>query len=99
MDTITGTTVVKQTKRNLRIWIEGSRLEKAGFTWHTPYLRTMEPGKITLTLGDSPLKVAGRKRGEKEIPIIDISLANMEGFTAGETVTTTFTPGKIVIQK
>ena len=96
---LTAKTKVKQTARNLRIWIEGAKLTEAGFTWHTPYQRKMETGKITLTLGGTgPLKTAGRLRGEKEIPIIDISIANMEGFTAGQELTVTYTTGKIVIK-
>lgn len=95
----TAKTKVKQTSRNLRIWIEGKRLSEAGFNWKKPYQRKMEAGKITLTLGgNGPLKVAGRMRGEKEIPIIDISIANMEGFTAGQELTVTYTTGKIVIK-
>ena len=97
------TTKVKQTARNLRIWIEGRMLTEAGFTWHTPYNRKMEVGKITLTIASdvSPtrgLQVAGRMRGDKEIPIIDISIANMEGFTADQELTVTYTDGKIVIK-
>ena len=99
MDTLTSKTKVKQTKRNLRIWIEGQKLTAAGFTWHMPYMRTIKNGKITLTLGgESNLKVAGRNRSGKELPIIDISIAELEGFTAGQELTVTYTSGRIVIQ-
>ena len=87
----TSTTIVKQTTRKLRIWIEGNRLSACGFKWHKRYTRTITKGVITLKLDDNgPLKVAGRKRGEKELPIIDISLTEIEGFKAGQTVTVTY---------
>lgn len=92
-------TVVKQTARNLRIWIEGSKLTESGFSWHTKYSRSIENGVITLKVDSSGLlKTAGRKRGEREIPIIDISLATLDGFTAGQEVVATFTLNKIVIK-
>ena len=99
MKALTTNTYVKQTKRNLRVWIEGSKLAKAGFNWHTTYSRTIENGVITLRVdANGSLKTAGRKRGEKEIPIIDISLAEMQGFNVGQQVIATFTENKIVIK-
>ena len=99
MKTLTSKTRVKRTSRNLRIWIEGQRLAKAGFTWHTVYSRKIEDGKITLTLGgDSNLKVAGRNRNGKELPIIDISIAELKGFTADQELEVTYTSGRIVIK-
>ena len=99
MKTLSTNTIVKQTKRNLRIWIEGQKLAKAGFNWHVKYSRTINAGVITLKIDPTgSLKTAGRKRGEKEIPIIDISIAELEGFTAGQEVTATFTANKIVIK-
>ena len=99
MKTLTSTTKVKQTSRNLRIWIEGKKLTEAGFIWHMPYMRTIKDGKITLILGgEGKLKVAGRNRNGKELPIIDISIAELEGFTAGQELTVTYTAGRIVIK-
>ena len=99
MKTLTSTTKVKQTKRNLRVWIEGKKLTEAGFNWHTVYSRKIEDGTITLTLGgESKLKVAGRNRNGKELPIIDISIAELEGFTADQELTVTYTSGRIVIK-
>lgn len=101
MKTLTATTKIKSTSRNLRCWIEGKKLTEAGFIWRMPYQRTIKNGVITLTLGgEGKLKVAGRMRGEKEIPIIDISLSPtaMEGFKAGQTVEVTYTAGRIVIK-
>ena len=99
METLTTNTYVKQTKRNLRIWIEGSKLGKAGFNWHTKYTRSIANGVITLTVDtNGTLKTAGRKRGDKEIPIIDISLSSMEGFDVGQQVIATFTDNTIVIK-
>lgn len=99
MKTLTSTTKVKQTSRNLRIWIEGQRLAKAGFNWHVKYSRTIANGVITLKVDpNGTLKTAGRKRGDKELPIIDISIAELEGFTAGQELTVTYTPNRIVIK-
>ena len=99
MSVISTQTFVKATKRNLRIWIEGAKLKKAGFSWHTRYTRNIENGVITYKVdANGELKTAGRERNGKEIPIIDLSMASIEGFQAGQQVTATFTLNKITIK-
>ena len=99
MKTLKSNTKVKQTRRNLRIWIEGAKLAKAGFNWHTPYTRKIENGVITMRVNaEGKLKTAGRNRNGNELPIIDISITEIEGFTAGQICEVTYTENKIVIR-
>lgn len=93
------TTTVKQTKRNLRVWIEGKKLSDSGFFWKVKYNRTIKNGVITFTVDkDGAFTTSGRNRGTREIAILDTSLQQLDGFTAGQEVTATFTANKIVIK-
>ena len=92
-------TVVKQTSRNLRIWIEGKNLSDNGFTWKTNYTRTIENGVITMALDTAgKLRVSGRNRKGVEQSIIDISLSSGKGFKAGQVVNVTYSQGLIIIE-
>jgi hypothetical protein len=54
-----------------RVWIEGLRLDKAGFHKGSRYCKFWEAGKLILRLDrNGPLKVSGK--GESH-PIIDIT--------------------------
>jgi uncharacterized alpha/beta hydrolase family protein len=99
MDAITTVTKCKPTARGFRIWLEGSKLAAAGFTWKLRYTRTAIAGQITLKVDpNGKLKVAGRMRKGNEMSIIDISLAQLEGFKPDQVVTATFTSNTIVIK-
>jgi len=59
-----------------RIWLEGKKLADIGFVRYASYrtLVNYQTKMIVLTLDEKgDRKVAGRKRGEKEIPILDFS--------------------------
>lgn len=90
---------VKATKRGIRIWLEGKKLTVAGFHWHTTYTRTITSGRIDLTLVDGgELTTAGRLRNGKELPIIDISASQLDGFPAGTMLDVTYYQGTIIIK-
>ena len=92
-------TQVRPTNRGIRIWQEGKNLADVGFTRYTTYTRTYKDGVITMKVdAEGSLKVAGRQRAGKDIPIIDISSAALEGFVAGQDITITYTSNKIVIK-
>jgi len=88
MNTIKFLSKVGMNRARARIWLEGTRLTKAGFKWNTLYktvlsLDTEQPC-IMLTLdptGDR--KVAGRTRNDKEIPILDLCSSEITKFTGG----------------
>ena len=95
----TGKTQVKPTSRGVRVWIEGGKVKQAGFNRHTRYTRTIENGVITMVVDpNGPLKTAGRTRGTVELPIIDISAAELPGFTVGQNVEVTYYRNKIVFK-
>jgi len=61
---------------NRRLWIEGGRLEKAGFEPGVRYRITHDIESNTLTIlidEQGERKVSRRKRGDRPIPIIDIN--------------------------
>ena len=90
---------VKPTSRGVRIWLEGGFPAKAGFNRYQPYTREITNGRIVMKLDpDGELKVAGRVRGGKDLPIIDISAVSIEGFTAGQDLEVHYSEGQIVIE-
>ncbi len=92
-------TEVRPTNRGIRIWQEGKNLTDFGFTRYRRYTRTYKDGVITMKIdADGSLKVAGRERAGREIPIIDISSSSIEGFVAGQEITITYSQDKIVIK-
>lgn len=84
-----------------RIWLEGARLTKAGFTWQTKYQLAIGKDSINLTLGlEDNRKVAGRMRNDKAIPIIDLCSNEITGFCQGcEQVEVTVNNGHILINR
>lgn len=88
---------------NKRIWLEGKRLGDIGFTRGQTYsvLFNKENKKMVLSLDpDGPKKVSGRKRGEKEIPILDLGNAEItEMYSEVSRIRATFmTTGRIIIE-
>jgi putative restriction endonuclease len=55
-----------------RLWIEGVKLQNAGFNWGDRYqIEQTSNGLIIRLSADGPNEVAGRNRGGRELPIID----------------------------
>ncbi len=83
-----------------RIWLEGARLTKAGFTWQTKYKTAFCGDFIMLTLdpkGDR--KVSGRWRNDRAIPILDLRSSRITEFARHfEQVEAEITEGKILIK-
>ena len=85
---------VRANKGVSRIWIEGKRLEGAGFTPGVRYNIERMDNTLVLTIADGgKRKVSGK--GAK--PIIDISGNNTAPFTTGDAVTIAYFPQSIVI--
>jgi len=90
----------KPTKKGLRVWIEGKRLQLAGFNRYDRYTRVITDNAIVYTLNDNGChKVAGRTRNNKDLPIIDLVQASIANFKANDTLTATYQTGIITITK
>ena len=94
-------TKIAATAKGKRLWLEGKRLADCGFIRGARYTATVfSSGKdFTLSLvvdTSGNRKVSGRKRGEKEIPIIDLCDSSLLP-EVGSKVRATFAEGKIVI--
>lgn len=95
-------TACKQTKRGLRIWIEGQKLSLAGFSPDTAYT-TLYDGvakRIDLLVDPEGAKrVTKSTRNGSPRPIIDLTSKMVDSvFEAGERLRVTFTPGHIAIE-
>jgi DNA (cytosine-5)-methyltransferase 1 len=95
-------TAVKETKRALRIWIEGKKLEACGFNCGANYSigKNIGQKQFILTLdSNGPRKVTQSGRGEKTRPIIDLH-SNEVGdlFSAGDRIEVIFEAGTITIR-
>lgn len=88
-----------------RIWIEGPRLEAAGFRVGIPFVKTWDKDAGTLTLStrvpkDAPRTSTGTVTGKGEKPIIDIiGKTVVEYFSSGTHVKADYYKGRIVIVK
>ena len=82
--------------RGRRIWIEGSRLKRAGFfSKTTPYTKTIDNGVITLTVDPTAKK---RVSGKGDHPVIDMRSKAIEKlYPQGkiDSVIVEFSPNKI----
>lgn len=99
--TTTTTTTAKQTARAMRVWLENkAKLEQAGFSAGACFVATYGNGVIVLTLdANGKGKVSSCKRGDSVRPIIDLHNASVASvFTAGQSLTVTYTAGTIVIK-
>lgn len=66
---------VGQNKGNKRLWLEGQRLAMCGFSRGARYHTVFDVQKRSLILRideDGDKQTSGRKRGEREIPIIEL---------------------------
>lgn len=86
-------------RQRRRIWIDGPRLTRAGFTPGVKYWSPVSLGKMTLTLTEcegTPRKVSGRPDGK---PIIDISGQDVhDAFPTCAAVDVVFKAGLISIR-
>ena len=87
------TTKLGRNKKNSRVWIEGKRLDAAGFQVGATYSKKFNKRTIVLTLdGEGKLKVSHRGL----VPIIDLSGKKIrEFFEAYDRVEVTFREGTI----
>ena len=93
-------TVVKQTNKGMRIWLEGEDLNDSGFTPNTQYSIEMSDNKILLTVDPtSKRKVTNSKKNGQDRPIIDLQNKKIcKFFKAGQTVTVTLSFNSINIR-
>lgn len=90
-------TTSKKTSRATRVWIEGSKLEAAGWGCGTRFVIDQDDDCIILKKFDKgALKVTDGSRGGKPRPIIDLhSKLVEEVFPAGTEVTVFIHPDRI----
>ena len=95
-------TTAKETKRAMRVWIEGQKLNQAGFVpearYTADYLSVAQT--ITLTLDPNGSRaVTKSNRNGKARPIIDLHSSEVsEVFSAGDRLRVTFKAGEIKIE-
>src|SRR3546814_16871034 len=84
-----------------RIWLEGRRLERAGFVPAARYEISLDETTrtITLSLAANGERMVSRKvRGDTELPVIDIANGKLlESFDGLESVKIRFEDGAVVI--
>lgn len=86
---------VRANRQRPRIWIEGARLERAGFTPGTRYMITTKSDRISI----KRIAAGGRKvSGKPGRPIIDITGANCAPFITGDPVAITYRSNAITIK-
>jgi len=98
-----GMTKIGSDKRgNPRIWIEGKKLEQAGFTPQARYQMKIDTEKMRIELRVNPEGhriVSHRQRRGSDIPIVDIVNAEtLKPFVNAETLRIDFTSGTIIIE-
>jgi hypothetical protein len=85
---------VRANRGSARIWIEGARLERAGFISGARFTVENKGDRITLKPAADGRKVSG-KIGR---PIIDITGANCAPFITGDAVAITYRANAITIK-
>lgn len=75
---------VRSNKGQPRIWLENQRMVKAGFKPGVRYALETGEQRVVLTIcADGTRKVAAHKKGDREIPVIDLNSAVAIGCFAG----------------
>lgn len=91
-------TKIKSHRNGARLWIEGVKLDSAGFKRGGFYDRKVEGDTIILTANpNGQYKVSGRNRNGKDLPIIDIALGKSETFKDGTRLRAIFKQGSITV--
>jgi hypothetical protein len=104
MDVFTTKLGTNKGKPRSRIWIEGNRLNAAGFERGVEYKRTWADNRLTLTIldADAMPRAADRKykvAGKGDHPIIDTTGQRVvDTFGKEPTVDVLYTFGQIIIQ-
>jgi len=89
---------VRQNRGAARVWLEGARLARAGFTPGVLfYIASSGPGHMFIEAHpEGPRKVSGK--GHR--PIIDLAGRSVMGeLKTGDPVTVTYKPGRITIKR
>lgn len=96
-------TICVPTARGLRIWMEGNKLQAAGWTGGTSYKITYRPESTTITLYkdvDGKRKVTASTRAGEPRPIIELrSKKNDEIFSEGDKLECEITETRIEIRR
>jgi DNA (cytosine-5)-methyltransferase 1 len=97
-------TTVGERKGTPRIWFEGAKLEREGYRQGTHYqVDESKPDRLTLIRVDDPMEsriVSGRKRGSKQVPIIDLNSQLLaKWFSISDKLRIAIRRGKIVITR
>lgn len=75
---------IGQNKGAPRIWLEGQRLERAGFAPGKQYELVAGDRRVTLTIRENGTRVVSAKqKGDKTLPILDINSAQALGMFEG----------------
>ncbi|MFG1516126.1 DNA cytosine methyltransferase [Halobacteriovorax sp. ZH2_bin.1] len=93
-------TRIMNTKRGLRIWIEGITLERSGFERGVHYSLDASKNKIILSLNDfGNRKVSGKKTKYYDYPVIDLcGLWLNDFFSPNDMVMAKISDGQITIE-
>lgn len=94
---------VGSNKGRPRVWLDGKRLDAAGFTGGTRYFYRAAPGRLLCSLEPLPdatgaRKVTGRPGGKPIMDITGSDIVTLLGDTYAVRVCVTFDPGKITIE-
>ena len=99
----TATTTAKATARAVRIWIEGAKLNAAGFTPDTAYVinsRLRADALVLMVDANGDRRVTKATRNGKARPIIDLHSKDVAAmFPAGTKVRVEYHPNQIVFTK
>ena len=91
---------VKPTARGVRVWLECNRLSDHGFIRGARFSREVKNGVITYKLDkNGSLRVSGRNRNGKDLPIIDFSAVKIDGLEVNDQLVAKYDNGVITIKK
>jgi len=90
---------VGSSKARPRLWIEGAKLAAAGFARGARYAIAFADGSMTLSLDPAgPRAVCGKLRNNRDIPVLDIALKELEDqFGTGTRVRVVFMNSRITV--
>ena len=90
----TGKTAVKEHKGALRIWVEGTKPAKAGFTKGKYFTYTLAEGALIVTLSAIPCRTVSSRN------TLDITTRELQGyFKAGDSLLVTYAENMITFRR
>ena len=94
-------TTIRQNRNAPRLWIEGLKLDTAGFKRGSHYSISIKEDSIIISLDQNGNRTtSGRNRNGRQIPIIDLNIKELsKQFGLDTRVRVIFTSGKIFITK